>query len=57
MELDELFAGFAVMTDGSTQIKSGTLKECAEWADEIMKSEDIKEIDIRRIENRERSVK
>ena len=50
MELDELFAGFAVMTDGSTQIKSGTLKECAEWADEILKSEDIKEIDIRKVE-------
>lgn len=52
MELDELFAGFAVMTDGSTQIKSGTLKECAEWSDEILKSEDIKEIDIRKVENR-----
>lgn len=49
-ELDELFAGLAIMKDGSTQIKSGTLRECAEWADEMMKQKDIKEIDIRRVE-------
>lgn len=49
MELDVLFAGLAIMKDGSTQIKSGTLRECAEWADEMMKK-DFEEIDIRRVE-------
>lgn len=48
-DLDNLFAGVATMKDGTTQIKSGTLKECSEWADKMLK-EDIKQIELRRVE-------
>lgn len=50
METEETFAGIAWMSDGTTQIISGTLIECTKWADDIMQSGDIKEIDIRRVE-------
>lgn len=48
-ELDELFAGVATMKDGTTRIKSGTLRECAEWADRMLK-EGIQQIELRKVE-------
>ena len=43
----EIYAGIAVMNDGTTKITSGTLMECAKWADDIMRESDIKEIVIK----------
>jgi len=43
----EIYAGIAVMADGTTRITSGTLTECAEWADNVMRENEIKEIVIK----------
>lgn len=43
----EIYAGIAVMADGTTQIISGTLMECAEWADNVRRENEIKEIVIK----------
>ncbi len=43
----EIYAGIAVMIDGTTRIISGTLMECAEWADNVMRENEIKEIVIK----------
>lgn len=47
MESEELFAGIAFLKDGSTQIASGTLGECAEWADDVRRENEIREIVIK----------
>lgn len=47
MENEDVFAGIAFLKDGSTQIKSGTLDECAEWEDDVRRENEIKEIVIK----------
>lgn len=43
----EIYAGIAIMLDGTTKIMSGTLMECAEWADNIRRESQTKEIVIK----------
>ena len=35
MANEDIFAGIAFLKDGSTKITSGTIGECAEWADDV----------------------
>lgn len=43
----ETYAGIAIMLDGTTRITSGTLMECAKWADDVRRENEIKEIVIK----------
>lgn len=42
------FTATAHLPDGKTLSTSGTIMECAEWADNIIQTEHVYEIEIRR---------
>ena len=48
-ELEEIYAGVATLKDGNTVIISGTLIECAEWADRIMKYKEFEKIELKKV--------
>lgn len=44
---NKVYAGLAMLKDGTTRIFSGTLYECAKWADKVMAEGEIESITIK----------
>jgi len=53
---DEMFHGEAKLEDGRTLTADGTLMQCANWADNVVRAEGACEIEIRRA-NDERQIR
>ena len=48
---DEMFHGEAKLEDGRTLTADGTLMQCANWADNVVRAEGACEIEIRRAQD------